>query len=166
MSEHLVFAQERPVEIRKHSAVWETRQVILDLGAIELSAAEIERLLDANGDNVEILSGDPVEGVPDEYEIELPSVDGSPKRTIPVGPKYDPDLVEQMRGVLEELARDIDDTGGITRDRDGNPCPQGNPDWTDLGYTYLKACQVLGRVPLEVADDGDADDDDDSENSP
>jgi hypothetical protein len=50
--------------------------------------------------------------------------------------------------VLEDLVGTIDATGGCARDDDGNVCPEGDPDWSDLGDVYLAACSVLGRAPL------------------
>jgi hypothetical protein len=51
--------------------------------------------------------------------------------------------------VLEQFVNDINVAGGIAYDRKGLPRPVGDPDWIDLGFTYLKACQVLKVEPEE-----------------
>lgn len=54
----------------------------------------------------------------------------------------------------EEFVEDIDSTGGIEYDRHGYPHPVADPDWIDLGETYLKAVAALGRT-AKVANDPD-----------
>jgi hypothetical protein len=54
---------------------------------------------------------------------------------------------DSIRDALEEFVRDIEDTGGVIMDRKGLPRPLGDPDWIDLGMTYLRACAALGRKP-------------------
>jgi hypothetical protein len=65
--------------------------------------------------------------------------------------------IERLRAVLSEFVGDIDNTGGIQRDRHGWPAPVADPDWIDLGETYLKACNVLGVEP-KIAAGEDVDD--------
>jgi hypothetical protein len=54
--------------------------------------------------------------------------------------------------VLTDLIDVIDATGGIYRDRDHNACPVGDPEWTDLGDVYLRACRLLGREPKHAGE--------------
>jgi len=53
----------------------------------------------------------------------------------------------RMRAVLEDFIDDINDTGGVSIDRMGLARPMGDPDWIDLGQTYLRACGVLSIKP-------------------
>ncbi len=55
--------------------------------------------------------------------------------------------VRQYRMLLEEFCTDIEASGVVHRD-DGIWRPVGDPDWTDLGATYLKACAILKRKPV------------------
>lgn len=67
---------------------------------------------------------------------------------------------EQYREILEEFVRDINDTGGVIKHRDGYVVPAADEDWIDLGTTYAKAYGVLG-VPLRWAEDEDEETDED-----
>ena len=58
--------------------------------------------------------------------------------------------------VLKEFVNDVDVTGGVSADADGNWRLNGSPEWFDLSLTYLHACRVLGRVPLICTDDNNA----------
>ncbi len=42
------------------------------------------------------------------------------------------------------------DVGVVTleRNEDGYACPRGTDGWSDLGKTYLEACELLGREPV------------------
>jgi hypothetical protein len=64
-----------------------------------------------------------------------------------------------IRLILEEFVRDINDTGGVWMDSKGLPHPMGEPNWIDLGVTYLKACDVIGVCATYsyIAPDGLAD---------
>lgn len=48
---------------------------------------------------------------------------------------------------LEEFVDDINVTGGVVEDEEGLICPVGDPEWIDLGETYMKACEALDREP-------------------
>ena len=52
-----------------------------------------------------------------------------------------------LEAVLNDFIDVIDAAGGIYRDRNNNPCPVGDPAWSDLGDTYLRACRVLNWEP-------------------
>lgn len=51
--------------------------------------------------------------------------------------------------ILKELVQDINQTGGIHEDENGNitGCG-GDPEWVDLAVTYAHACAFLGVPPL------------------
>jgi len=55
---------------------------------------------------------------------------------------------DEYREVLEEFVNDIENTGGVHYEPDGTCAPAANEGWSDLGLTYLHACQVLGRKPV------------------
>lgn len=48
---------------------------------------------------------------------------------------------------LEEFVNDVDATGGVAEDRKGFMVPVADPEWVDLGETYMKACGALNRKP-------------------
>lgn len=52
---------------------------------------------------------------------------------------------ENLIEVAEELCKDIEQTGGIVFDRDGNPVPAASKTWISMAEIYLKACMVLNR---------------------
>lgn len=54
---------------------------------------------------------------------------------------------DPIKEALEEFVGDIESTGGVMLSRTGKPRPEADPEWTDLGETYLKACKALGREP-------------------
>lgn len=54
---------------------------------------------------------------------------------------------DPIKEALEEFVSDIDSTGGLMLSRTGKPRPEADPEWTDLGETYLKACKALGKEP-------------------
>lgn len=63
--------------------------------------------------------------------------------------------------VLREFVGDVNATGGLLRWTNGNVSPAAENDddpWTDLGVTYLKACEVLGVKPEYDAEDDEIDD--------
>lgn len=43
----------------------------------------------------------------------------------------------------------IDNTGGIKKDDKGYHVPVADEDWIDLGEAYMRACDALGRKPVE-----------------
>lgn len=52
--------------------------------------------------------------------------------------------------VLHELVADIENTGGLVKQR-AHPytlVPAADPTWSDLACTYLDACKVLGVEPM------------------
>ena len=52
-----------------------------------------------------------------------------------------------LAAVLTTFCDRIDATGGVLEYADGAVGPNADPGWTDLGDSYLEACQVLGREP-------------------
>jgi len=48
---------------------------------------------------------------------------------------------------LRDFADCIDSTGGVFDDG-LSICPTADPEWTDLGAAYVKACAALGRRPV------------------
>lgn len=75
------------------------------------------------------------------------------------------EAVQKLRAVVDEFISDIEAGGGIVFDIEDNPCPRGDPGWTDLGATYLNACRAIGRSPLitESGDDEEENDDEDED---
>jgi hypothetical protein len=72
--------------------------------------------------------------------------------------RWRPSLDEPFRRLAEQLVQSIDATGGVTFDDKGQPAPEADPDWIDLGHLYLEACVALGRpsqlnTPTENDDD-------------
>jgi len=63
---------------------------------------------------------------------------------MPISPKE----VEAL-AVLKEFCDDIDATGGVLTNDDGECAPAGDEEWIDLASTYLKACKILNRNPKE-----------------
>ncbi|MFA6132379.1 MAG: hypothetical protein WC869_00030 [Phycisphaerae bacterium] len=61
--------------------------------------------------------------------------------------------LDLAREVLKELVADINLTGGVIIDRKGRTAPAANEDWTYLGATYRKACNVLDVCPKITRDD-------------
>lgn len=59
------------------------------------------------------------------------------------------DVPHKERSALQEFIDTVDCTGGVFRSEEhgGCLCPEGSPDWPDLGETYLKACAELGVEP-------------------
>ncbi len=55
--------------------------------------------------------------------------------------------LNQILDALQAFVATIDATGGVERNSDGYPAPVADPEWTDLGFAYLKACDSLGRKP-------------------
>ncbi len=74
---------------------------------------------------------------------------------------------DDFRVVLTEFVNDINATEGVWTDHKGNPRPMGDPEWIDIGFTYLRACETLGVEPMlsKVAPDGysDESEEDDAE---
>lgn len=54
----------------------------------------------------------------------------------------------KIRAVLEEFVQDIESTGGVADNEHGLTAPVADPEWSDLGETYGRACRVLGRKPV------------------
>lgn len=72
--------------------------------------------------------------------------------------QWRPESDALFRRLAEQLVDAIDATGGVTYDNAGQPAPQADPDWIDLGHLYLEACIALGRpaqldTPTENDDD-------------
>lgn len=65
--------------------------------------------------------------------------------------------IEALTRCLEQFVEDIESTGGVLEASDGLYAPVSDPDWIDLGHTYLGACSLLGRAAM--CDDGDIDGD-------
>jgi len=61
-------------------------------------------------------------------------------------------LHEEPREMLLEFLQAIESTGGVTRYPDGTPAPVADPEWTDLGDLYVRACNALGREVKEVTE--------------
>ena len=51
---------------------------------------------------------------------------------------------------LEEFINVIESTGGVNALRTGAFVAEGDPDWFDLGVTYVKACAELFRPVLYI----------------
>lgn len=54
--------------------------------------------------------------------------------------------MRETEKILTDFTLAVETTGGIEM-IDGVPHPIGEPEWTDLGYIYLDACQALRRHP-------------------
>jgi hypothetical protein len=55
---------------------------------------------------------------------------------------------QELYVVMTDLVDTIECTGGLIRNEDGTVAPVADPDWTDMGTIYLKACAALRRSPL------------------
>jgi hypothetical protein len=61
----------------------------------------------------------------------------------------------EQRKALKEFVADVEAAGGVTLDPRGIYHPIGAPCWTDLAWTYLHACEALGKDPKVInVDDG------------
>jgi hypothetical protein len=49
--------------------------------------------------------------------------------------------------VLKDLVATINATGGLIQESDGTYVPLADPEWFDLAYVYLDACETLGLDP-------------------
>ncbi len=61
-------------------------------------------------------------------------------------------LDSEQRGMINALAEfcdTIEDTGGVKKDDKGYHVPVADEDWIDLGEAYMRACDALGRKPVE-----------------
>lgn len=56
-------------------------------------------------------------------------------------------MSKAIRDALEEFCMDIESTGGLVKGNHGPLAPAADPDWSDLGDTYIKACKALKRKP-------------------
>lgn len=54
--------------------------------------------------------------------------------------------MDQYRKLLEEFCDDVDAVG-LVRNEHGYASPYGTEGWSDIGLTYMKACELLGRQP-------------------
>jgi hypothetical protein len=56
---------------------------------------------------------------------------------------------DKIREALEEFCHDIEQTGGIIPNPEGDATfvPDADHEWVDLADTYVKACRALGRSP-------------------
>jgi hypothetical protein len=70
--------------------------------------------------------------------------------------------IAELEAVLGEFVKDVNDSGGVSFSRDGTAHPVADLSWTDLGATYVMACDALGLTPGE---DGDDCEDEDETNS-
>jgi len=50
--------------------------------------------------------------------------------------------------VLRDFVETIEAAGGCFRNDEGTFAPAGDPNWTDLADSYIKACAALGRRPV------------------
>lgn len=82
------------------------------------------------------------------------------KKTYGRAAEFYPFEVDALLEVVREFVDDIESTGGVTRHEEGYLAPLGDADqaWTDLGGTYVKACQILHRyghreTPFPMIDD-------------
>jgi hypothetical protein len=55
---------------------------------------------------------------------------------------------DAVRAALDGFIEAIESTGGCFRNEGGVLTPVGDPDWTDLGDAYVRACAAIGRTPL------------------
>jgi len=51
--------------------------------------------------------------------------------------------IHEAVGLLQELVKDIEATGGLMANEQGQLEPAGHPEWLDLGVTILKAHEWL-----------------------
>jgi hypothetical protein len=83
-------------------------------------------------------------------ELKMPSI--SPSQAIvalPDGSRIEVELAQSFDGseatrLLTEFVKDVEAAGGVRRSG-GAFAPVADEDWTDLGITYMKACEALGR---------------------
>lgn len=67
-----------------------------------------------------------------------------------------PKLIESaplLRNVIDKLIRTVEATGGVEKNEDGTYSPLADPDWLDLGDTYIEACEAIGREPKVAKDE-------------
>jgi hypothetical protein len=62
---------------------------------------------------------------------------------------------DAVRAALDGFIEAIETTGGCFRNEGGVLAPAGDPDWTDLGDAYVRACAAIGRTPLIVPPEDD-----------
>ena len=60
-----------------------------------------------------------------------------------------------MRLVLDAFIETIEATGGCIRNEGGLVAPAGDPDWTDLGDAYIRACTATGLAPRIAGTEGE-----------
>lgn len=58
-----------------------------------------------------------------------------------------------IQDVLTEFVNDVEKSGGVSESDTGIYRPAADPEWTDLGATYIHACQALGRKPKVNAEE-------------
>jgi hypothetical protein len=84
--------------------------------------------------------------------LKMPSI--SPSAAVvklPDGSKIDVELAHSFDSnyilrLLTEFVESIEEAGGVTTDGNGGFCPAtGGKSLTDLGTTYIRACEALGR---------------------
>lgn len=56
--------------------------------------------------------------------------------------------VEHLKVALMSFVYDIEVSGGIVEDDNGNVYPVADPAWPDLAISYLKACEALDQEPM------------------
>lgn len=60
----------------------------------------------------------------------------------------DPDALRDALTVLAEFVDCVDVTGGVTVNAEGLPEPAADPEWIDIGVTYVNAVAVLRRLGI------------------
>jgi hypothetical protein len=76
---------------------------------------------------------------PSAAVVKLP--DGS-KISVELAHTFDSNNIVRL---LNEFVTDIEAAGGVVRQTNGQFTPAADKDWTDIGETYIKACEALGR---------------------
>ena len=54
---------------------------------------------------------------------------------------------DRIEHTLCEFVGDVESTGGVSKKNSG---PAAATDWTDLGRTYVRACEALGIEPIRI----------------
>jgi hypothetical protein len=71
-----------------------------------------------------------------------------PEGGVPEGiPSGTSGSTDPVRAALDDFIETIEAVGGCFRNEGGVFAPAGDPDWTDLGDAYVRACNAIGRIP-------------------